>query len=114
MSGDISKGENKLLRARSGEITIHSKLTSFLYDLLRDHLPAGVVEELVRNAQPEVHYTNGWLAKYAEDLALRLEEKMDENADDMSAYEEQYEKEREERRRARREEEHRMMRYDRD
>lgn len=107
--------ENKLLRIISGEVTVHSKLTSFLYDLLRDHLPAGVVEELVRNAQePEVHYTNGWLAKYAEDLALRLEEKIDPVSDDMVAYEEQYEKEREERRKRRRAEEHRMMRYDRD
>jgi hypothetical protein len=74
---------NKSLRIRSGEVNVHSKLTSFLYDLIRDHLPAGTVESLVREAQePDVQYTNGWLAKYAEDLALRLEMKMDDCGDD--------------------------------
>lgn len=103
--------QNKLLRIRSGEVNIHSKLTSFLYDLIRDHLPAGTVESLVREAQePDVQYTNGWLAKYAEDLALRLETKMD----DMAAFEDQQSKETEERRKARNAEERRMMRYDRD
>ena len=51
------------------------KLTSFLYDLLRDHLPAGVVEKLVQNALAEngsVEYTNGYLAQYAQNLANRL------------------------------------------
>jgi len=61
------------LRDRSGEVCIDSKLVSFLYDLMRDHLPPGVVETLVQNASnPDVTYTNGWLASYAEDLAKRL------------------------------------------
>lgn len=107
--------ENRLLRLRSGEINIHSKLVSFLYDLIRDHLTPGTVEKLVRDAQEsDVQYTNGWLAKYAEDLALRLEDKMDSCSEDMSEYEEQYEKEREERYQRRMKEEQIALRYDRD
>lgn len=65
--------ENIALRERSGSIKINSKLVSFLYDLMRDHLSPGEIEEIVRASQePEVVYTNGWLAKYAEDLANRL------------------------------------------
>lgn len=65
------------LRERSGSINIDSRLVSFLYELMRDHLPAGVVEEIVLASEDEsaVTYTNGWLAKYAEDLALRLKDK---------------------------------------
>jgi hypothetical protein len=71
---EIIPGEpNSELRLRSGEVNINDRLTSFLYDLIRDHLDAGTVEKLVRDAQePDVAYTNGWLAKYAEDLAKRL------------------------------------------
>lgn len=35
---------NQKLRIRSGEVNIDSKLTSFLYELMRDHLPPGEVE----------------------------------------------------------------------
>lgn len=61
-------------RARSGTITINSKLVSFLYELMRDELVPGKVEQLVQNSQSsdDAVYTNGWLAKYAEDLANRL------------------------------------------
>jgi hypothetical protein len=65
--------ETDALRERSGTIKINSKLVSFLYELMRDYLPAGEVESIVRNSQePDCTYTNGWLAKYAEDLANRL------------------------------------------
>lgn len=65
--------ENAALRERSGSVDINSKLVSFLYQLMRDHLSAGVIEEIVRESEdPDVAYTNGWLAKYAEDLANRL------------------------------------------
>ena len=72
----ILKDKAATLRQRSGTVTINSKLVSFLYDLMRDHLPPGTVEELVRASEdePEVTYTNGWLAKYAEDLANRLKD----------------------------------------
>ena len=67
--------ETKALRERSGAIKINSKLVSFLYELMRDHLPPGKIEELVRASQdPDCTYTNGWLAKYAQDLANRLKD----------------------------------------
>lgn len=66
--------ENDQQRVRSGEVNIDSKLVSFLYTLLRDHLAAGVVEEIVRDASISSNcgYTNGWLALYANNLANRL------------------------------------------
>jgi hypothetical protein len=44
---------------------------------MRDHLTPGEVELLVNNSlDPEpVVYTNGWLAKYAENLAERLNQR---------------------------------------
>jgi hypothetical protein len=70
----IIPGEpNSELRLRSGEIDINDKLTSFLYTLIRDYLPAGDVEAIVRDSQEaDCYYTNGWLAQYAQDLASRL------------------------------------------
>lgn len=66
--------ENQLLRKASGSLNIDSKLVAFFYELLRDHLPAATVETLVRNASADsdCYYTNGWLAKYAENLANRV------------------------------------------
>jgi hypothetical protein len=60
----ITPGEhNSDLRVRSGEVNVNDRLTSFLYELIRDHLPASVVEKLVRDSQdPDVAYTNGWMA----------------------------------------------------
>jgi hypothetical protein len=68
---------NDQLRQRSGDVKIEGKLVAFLYDLLRDHLAPGTVEELVRDAEKSaesetVSYSNGWIARYAEDLARRL------------------------------------------
>lgn len=74
----MSSSEDKIdsLRKRSGTVKINSKLVSFLYELMRDHLPAGTVEQLVQASEDESEcvYTNGWLAKYAEDLANRLKD----------------------------------------
>jgi hypothetical protein len=79
-----NKESNNQLRERSGSINHKGKLVDFLYTLMRDHVPAGNVERLVREAeQGEFYrddsipgdyneYTNGWLAKYAIDLADRL------------------------------------------
>ncbi len=67
--------ETDSLRERSGTVQINSKLVSFLYELMRDHLPPGTVEELVRaSSESDVTYTNGWLALYAQDLANRLKD----------------------------------------
>lgn len=65
---------NNSMRDRSGNIKINSKLVSFLYELMRDHMLIGDIEAIVRESEkdPNVTYTNGWLAKYAEDVANRL------------------------------------------
>lgn len=61
------------LREASGNVEITSRLVSFLYELMRDHLPPGTVEGIVQTcSDPSVQYTNGWLARYAEDVAKRL------------------------------------------
>lgn len=57
-------------------------LTSFLYELMRDHVPCGVVERLVRDSQfapgTNAHrLTNGHLGRYAEELALALTQKQE-------------------------------------
>lgn len=66
----------KELRDRSGNIAINSRLVSFLYQLMRDHVPPGIVEQVLNQSEdePQVTYTNGWLAKYAEDVANRLKD----------------------------------------
>lgn len=52
-------------------------LVDFLYALMRDYLPAGEVERLVRDhvekaADQESIYSNGHLASYAAELAERI------------------------------------------
>lgn len=66
--------EIEAMRERSGTVRIDSKLVSFLYQLMRDHVPPGVVEEVLNDSvhHSDIVYTNGWLAKYAEDIAKRL------------------------------------------
>jgi hypothetical protein len=73
----VNNENNKGVYIRSGKVMFNDPLTSFLYDLMRDHLPTSTVEQLVRNALPPVdcHFTNGWLANYANDLAKRLQQK---------------------------------------
>jgi hypothetical protein len=68
---------NDELRKRTGAKRADDGLISFLYELMRDHLPAGVVEKLVQNVvdeQPKypIVFTNGYLADYAADLAARI------------------------------------------
>lgn len=71
-------GENPI-REQSGSVDSADPLVAFLYILMRDHLPVGEVEGIISNhvGQGEdrgcvSHYSNGWLAKYAEYLAGRL------------------------------------------
>ena len=72
----VDSKAQKHLRRASACVDINSKLTSFLYELMRDHVTPGKVQELVQDAQvAEVQYTNGWLAEYAHYLAGRLETK---------------------------------------
>lgn len=70
----MREDEIKSMRRRSGHIDINSCLVSFLYELMRDHITPGQIEEVLQNSinDPDVQYTNGWLAKYAEDIANRL------------------------------------------
>lgn len=70
---------NAKVREASGNVSFPASdwLTSFLYVLVRDVAPAGEVEALVRELERESrdglnHYTNGWLAHYAKNLADRL------------------------------------------
>jgi hypothetical protein len=64
------------LRAESGTVTYTDPLTSFFYQLLRDHMTAGdvekIVSDIVQEAGKDVTFTNGWLAKYANNLADTL------------------------------------------
>ena len=66
---------NDALRERSGKVIHEDRLTSFLYELMRDYLPPGKVESMVRGTEtetPPLAFSNGWLATYAHDLAGRL------------------------------------------
>lgn len=66
--------ENTRMREASGTVVDEDPLVSFLYELMRDHLPVGTVEALVRNCPPDQKtvFTNGWLAQIARDQAERL------------------------------------------
>ena len=65
------------LRELSGSIDSKDKLVEFLYELMRDHVPVGVIEGILENINHghTVQYTNGYLAKYAMHVAdwIRLE-----------------------------------------
>lgn len=58
---------NEDIAQRSGTVEYQDQLTSFLYELMRDHLTPGVIEKIVRNSESQdtTKYSNGWLAKYA-------------------------------------------------
>jgi hypothetical protein len=62
------------LRAKSGNIKSKDKLVCFLYILMRDYIPCGKVEEIMYEqiSDEESVFTNGYLAKYAQDIAERL------------------------------------------
>jgi hypothetical protein len=59
------------MRDRSGSVASEDPLVSFLYVLMRDVAPPGVIEELVGSRELTI-FTNGWLANYAKDIAERL------------------------------------------
>lgn len=71
--------QDRMRYTRYASGTFHSSdaLTNFMYTLMRDHLPVGTVEKLVLEIEQEqvkqpITYSNGWLARYANYLALRL------------------------------------------
>lgn len=65
---------NDELRQESGQVILDSKVASFLYELMRDEVPAGKVEAIVRNSEGynNILACNGYLARYANLLAKRL------------------------------------------
>lgn len=66
---------NEETRRASGSVNSEDPLVLFFYLLLRDHMPAGKVEDLVmeiERATLPAAFTNGWLATYAHDLAARV------------------------------------------
>jgi len=66
----------KEMRRKSGSVEDASKLLAFFYLLGRDYLPLGKIEQLMIEIEiagdQGCRYTNGWLAKYAQDLVARL------------------------------------------
>lgn len=76
MTAATDEHENAALRQRSGSVTSPDPLVSFLYELMRDRVTPGVVEQLVRASQTSeqnpTHFCNGYLASYAVDVAARL------------------------------------------
>ena len=64
------------IRERSGSVNSDDKLVAFFYLLMRDHLTPGVIEDIMRmladTAGDTTQFSNGWLAKYADDVARRL------------------------------------------
>lgn len=67
---------NAALRERSGSVDSSDPLVSFLYILLRDHVPAGVVEGIMQGhvevPEKDTEFCNGFIARYAKDVAARL------------------------------------------
>ena len=65
--------EIERLRVASSQVCDNRPLVSFLYEMLRDHVQPGVAEAVVWSSKPgKTTFTNGWLAKYAQDIADRL------------------------------------------
>jgi len=64
----------KDIRDESKCVDIRDKTVEFLYILMRDYLPCGSVEEIMRKhvTGKMTKYCNGWLADYAMYVADRL------------------------------------------
>ena len=65
------------LRNASGHVEDERMLVAFLYLLGRDHLPAGRISDLMNEVEQTAgplprSFTNGWLARFAQDCADRL------------------------------------------
>jgi len=62
---------------RTGNVSSEDPLVGFLYILMRDHILPGDLEKIMlEHVTPsygcEASYTNGFLARYAKDIAERL------------------------------------------
>lgn len=62
----------------------HDPLVAFLYQLLRDHVTSGAVEEIMEDQKYKLGsayiLSNGFLARYAKDVAMRLQRGTSEEA----------------------------------
>lgn len=68
--------DQEALFKRSGRFYTYNPLISFLYELMRDHVPTGVVENVLKHSmETPCSMTNGWLGMYADDVAARLRKK---------------------------------------
>jgi hypothetical protein len=58
----------------SGNVVSQNKVACLLYLLMRDHLPAGIIEKVAKEAEAceMTEFSNGWLAEYAIYIAERL------------------------------------------
>lgn len=88
MSGN--ERHNDELRRDSGTVLSDDPFVSLFYGLLREVVPAGVLESQVqivldeRQKGGDVVFTNGYLANYAQNIVKRLRESMgDELAADL-------------------------------
>lgn len=72
------------MREASGAVKDDDKLVCFIYSLGRDHLSLGDIEGIMSELRgnSEYVYTNGWLARYAQDVANRLRSSAVTNLDD--------------------------------
>ena len=73
--GSVSPVLQDRLRVMSGCVTSTDPLVAFLYHLMRDHVPVGVVAAACQSVlcgNGERVYTNGFLARYAEWIAREL------------------------------------------
>lgn len=65
--------ENARIREASNSVDDSDHLVSFLYELMRDHVPTGTIEKVVQaSLHGKTEFCNGWLAQYAQDVAKRL------------------------------------------
>lgn len=76
MESQFNLDLNEKMCSASFEAKSTSVWENFLYTLMRDHLPAGQVESIVREVllhrEYEIRFTNGWLHAYAAYCAKRL------------------------------------------
>ncbi len=67
----FTKQAQEDIKKCSGEFSSNDRLTAIFYELLRDHIAPGVLQQVFCENPPGTrnHFTNGWLAKYAAHLA---------------------------------------------
>lgn len=79
---EVTNPGNLQMREASGRVNDPRPLVAFLYELARDEISLGALEdklERITNLPPEkvpgpFMFTNGWLARWAQDAADRLTE----------------------------------------